>query len=121
MAMVGGHDGVFDARRGKLTDRSRQVIYDRVHHLPGLEREASLAGVVDLLRAHHDDLGAIDLLGELRRLQAQSSSRETSAKFGTRAAANFFRAARSGRKASSMRTPSVPPCSTTLKLDDAPG
>ena len=71
MAMVGRHNGLFDARCGKLADRSRQVIYDRIHHLPGLEREARLAGMVDLLRAHHDDLSAIDLLGELRRLQAQ--------------------------------------------------
>src|SRR5271166_4482391 len=71
MAMVGSHDGMFDARCGKLADRSRQVVYHRVHYLPGLEREARLAGVVDLLRADHDDLGAIDLLGEPRRLQAQ--------------------------------------------------
>ena len=71
MAMVGRHDSLFDASCGKLTDRSRQVIYDRVHHLPGLEREARLACVVDLLRAHHDDLSAFDLLGEPRWLQAQ--------------------------------------------------
>src|ERR1700688_4980494 len=69
--MVGGHDGVFDASCGKLTDRSRQVIYDRIHDLPGLERETRLACVVNLLRAHHDDLRAFDLLGEPRWLQAQ--------------------------------------------------
>ena len=44
-----------------------------------------------------------------------------STNLGTRAAANFFRAARSGRNVSSMRAPSLPPCSTTLKLADAPG
>jgi hypothetical protein len=44
-----------------------------------------------------------------------------SANLGTREAANFLRAARSGRNASSIRTPSVPACSTTLKLEDAPG
>ena len=71
MAMIGGHDSMLDARRGKLADGSRQVIDDRIHHLPGLEREARLACVVDLLRAHDDDLRALDLLGEPRGLQAE--------------------------------------------------
>jgi len=29
MAMIGRHDGVFDARCGKLTDRARQVNLSR--------------------------------------------------------------------------------------------
>src|SRR5258708_40131907 len=29
MPMVGSHDGMFDARCGKPTKRSRQIIYDR--------------------------------------------------------------------------------------------
>ena len=70
MAMVGSHDGVFDARCGKLADRSRQVVYHRVHYLPGLEREARLAGVVDLLRADHDDLGAFVIRALLDRYPA---------------------------------------------------
>src|SRR5271165_2521254 len=71
MTMVGRHDGLLDASSSKLTDGSRQVIYDRIHNLPGLERKARLAGAVDLLRANHDDAGLLDLSGKLRRLQAQ--------------------------------------------------
>ena len=112
---------MLDAGRGQLADRPREVVDDGVHDLPGLEREARLAGMVDLLRAHDDDLGALDLLREPRRLKAQQLVERESTSFGTRAAANFFRAARSGRNASSMRAPSLPPCSTTLKLADAPG
>ena len=63
MAMVGRHYSLFDACCGKLADGSRQVIYDCIHHLPGLEREARLTCMVNFLRAHHDDLGAIDLFG----------------------------------------------------------
>ena len=51
----------------------------------------------------------------------RSSSREMSTSFGTRAAANFFRAARSGRNDSPILAPSLSPCSTTVKLADAPG
>ena len=71
VAMIRGDDRVLDAGRRQLANRARQVVDDRVHHLPGLEREARLAGVVDLLRANDDDLGAIDLLRELRWLEAQ--------------------------------------------------
>src|SRR4051812_34542214 len=71
MAMIRSHDGVLDARCSKLPDRSRQVIYNRIHYLPRLEREARFPCVVYLLRAHHDDLGAVEFLGEPRRLQTQ--------------------------------------------------
>src|SRR5258708_35874215 len=56
------NDGLFHARCRKLTDRSRELIYDRVHDLPGLEREDGLSCVIAVLRAHHDDLGTINLL-----------------------------------------------------------
>ena len=53
------------------------------------------------------------------RLSSSSSARSTS--FGTRAAASFFRRGEVGQEASSMRAPSLPSCSTTEKLADAPG
>ena len=63
------------------------------------KREAGLAGVVDLLRANDDDLRALELLRELRRLQARAARRASmSTSFGTRAAANFFRAAEVGQE-----------------------
>ena len=62
---------MLDARRRELPDRPGEVVDDGVHDLPRLEREARLAGVVDLLRPNDDDLRAVELLRELRRLQAQ--------------------------------------------------
>ena len=90
--------------------------------LARLEVKPALARVVDLLRADDDDLRAVELLRELRRLQAQAARRASGRRdSGTRAAANFLRAVRSGRNVSSIRAPSLPPCSTTAKLAAAPG
>src|SRR6202030_2345299 len=57
MAMVGRYDGLLNAGGGELADRSRQIVDYCIHHLPGLEGETGLARVVDLLRAHDDELG----------------------------------------------------------------
>ena len=71
MAVIGRQHAMFDAGRGKLADGPGQIVDDGIHHLASLEREPALAGMVDLLRTHDDDLGALDLLGESRGLQAQ--------------------------------------------------
>ena len=65
MTMVGGHDSVFDSCRSEFAGRSRQVVYDRVHHLACLEREARLACVIDFLRANYNNLSALYLFCEL--------------------------------------------------------
>ena len=71
MPVISGQHAMFDARRGKLADSPGQVVDDCVHHLPGLEREPPLAGMVDLLGPHDDDLRALDLLGKSGRLEAE--------------------------------------------------
>ena len=71
VAVVGRDDRVLDPGGRELADRPGEVVDDRVHDLPRLEREARLAGLVDLLRADDDERRALDLLRQLRRLEAQ--------------------------------------------------
>ena len=66
---VGGPGGGKRADTGRL--RGEQEMAGQMHR--GLEEEmrAALAGVVDLLRLHDDDLGALDLLRQLRGLKTE--------------------------------------------------
>src|SRR4051812_30817710 len=71
MAMICSHDAVLDAGGGELSDGPGNIVDHGVHSLSGVESEASLASVVDLLRSDHDNRCAVDLLGEPRRLQTE--------------------------------------------------
>ena len=71
MTVIGRYNAVLDAGCSELSNGAREVVDHRVHHLPRLERKPRLAGVIDFLRADDDHLRAVDLLRELRRLEAQ--------------------------------------------------
>ena len=71
MAMVGRHDACSTPAAASLRIARARLSMTVSITCRAWNVKPRLAGVVDLLRAHHDDLGAIDLLGELRRLQAQ--------------------------------------------------
>ena len=71
MAVVGRHDSLFDARCGELANGPGQIVDDGIHHLASLEREPLLAGMIDLLGSHDDDLGALDLLGKPGGLETE--------------------------------------------------
>ena len=50
MAVIASDDELFNAELGELSDSSRDVADDAVHHLPGGELVPRLAKSVDLLR-----------------------------------------------------------------------
>src|ERR1039458_10839730 len=62
---------MLDAGGGKLAYGPGQIVDAGTHHLASLEREPMLAGMVDFLGPHDDDLSALDLFGKPGRLETK--------------------------------------------------
>ena len=98
MPVVGRQHAMFDARCGKLADGPRQIVDDRIHHLPGLEREpVSPAWSISCERTMTTWAPSI-FLASLDGCRLNSSSRATSAKLGHARGGKFLPSGKVGKE-----------------------